>query len=315
MKHVANERGVALMLVLWVIVVIGGITAGVVTTTRGEANVVVNLRARAVARYAAESGVAMARVALREALGEASTPQRIAAVSPDLAARFADQPDHALGAGRFRLALTSLNGRIDLNNADAPTLLGFFSHFVTTDRAAALVDALQDWKDPDNVRRRAGAEAEDYRSAGSPYLPANRPLQRVDEITRIAGFTAELAAEIAPLVTVRSSGRIDVNAAPEPVLAAVPGLGPAGAQAIVSRRTARPIADLFDLQSLLGLTDPQMVFRLPVTTVPSHVLVVARGWQHGHPLTHEIQAVLEIVGAGPGATPRIVIRHWTERDL
>jgi hypothetical protein len=30
--------------------------------------------------------------------------------------------------------------------------------------------------------------------------------------------------------------------------------------------------------------------------MPSRLLVISRGWQDGHPLTHEIQAVYAIVG-------------------
>ena len=63
---------------------------------------------------------------------------------------------------------------------------------------------IRDWKD--NVpRRRAGAvarpdgaEAADYDRAGSPFRPANRPLQRLDELTRIKGFSDSLAARVAP---------------------------------------------------------------------------------------------------------------------
>jgi len=55
-----RERGVALMLVLWLIVVLGAIAVGVGALAREESNVVGNVRTRAAARYAAESGGVLA---------------------------------------------------------------------------------------------------------------------------------------------------------------------------------------------------------------------------------------------------------------
>jgi hypothetical protein len=39
------------------------------------------------------------------------------------------------------------------------------------------------------------------------------------------------------------------------------------------------------------------------------LLLISRGWQDGHPLTHEIQAAYAIVGH------RLVLQAWSERDL
>jgi hypothetical protein len=43
--------------------------------------------------------------------------------------------------------------------------------------------------------------------------------------------------------------------------------------------------------------------------MPSRLLIVGRGWQDGHPLTHGIQAVYLVAGA------RLVLLAWQERDL
>jgi hypothetical protein len=42
--------------------------------------------------------------------------------------------------------------------------------------------------------------------------------------------------------------------------------------------------------------------------MPSRLLVISRGWQAGHPLTHEIQAVYAIVGAS------LKLQSLQERD-
>ena len=53
MTQVRSERGVALMLVLWLIVVLAAVAAAAVSTVRRQSDVVVNLRTRATARAAA----------------------------------------------------------------------------------------------------------------------------------------------------------------------------------------------------------------------------------------------------------------------
>ena len=101
---------------------------------------------------------------------------------------------------------------------------------------------------------------------------AGQPLQRVGELTLMPDVPDELASAVAPYVTIWGDGAVDTTAAPEPVRAA---LSPSAA----------------------------------VVSGPSRVLLVARGWQKGFPLTHEIQAVYAIQGES------LELVAWQERDL
>jgi general secretion pathway protein K len=307
------------MLVLWLIVVLGAIAATVVAAAREEVGTVTNLRARTVARYAAESGVVAARSALRQAFAEAATQEQMVLAFPRLHDEFESLGEQPMGATRFQVALVDLSARIDLNQADQRMLQNFLRQFVDKSRAEALAQSLIDYRDQDAVPYARGAEAEAYAAAGSLFRPANRPLQSLDEVSRILGFTDDIASEIAPFVTVRGDRRINVNSAPLPVLASLGSLGRAGADAIVSRRQgAGPITSMVDLQTIPGLgagNPQQQAIQLPIAVIPTRVLIIARGWQPGFPLTHEIQAVVEIFGLRPGTAPTLIIRHWTERDL
>lgn len=308
-----GRRGVALLLVLWLIVVLGAVAAAVAAGVRIEGDIVRNIRARAAARYAAESGVIAAKVRLEELLRDAVTSAQLARVLPRLDAELAELREQPLGdVALFQVAVTDLNARIDLNEADPAMLLGLLQQFVGAERAAALVDALEDWKDADDLRRPNGAEAQEYARAGSPFRPPNRPLHRLDEMTRILGFSEALADRLAPYVTVQSDGRVNLNTAPEPVLAALRGMGPAGARLLVA---ARERGEVFDSPVALWTGLRQLGISLGaadmahVTTVARQVLVVSRGWERGNPLTHEVQAVFDVDG------PRLTLRMWTERDL
>ena len=305
------RRGVALMLVLWLIVVLGTIATGVVSTTRSEADRVANLRARAAARYAAESGVLAAVARVTELLAAARTADEQAVAFRDLDAQFAELRDVSLGQARFGVAVIDLNARVDLNAADDVTLLGFFRQFAGGSAAPALVSALQDWKDLDERPRPGGAESADYARVGSPFTPANRPLRRLDEITRIIGFTDALADAISSHVTVHGDGKINLNTAPESVLAAVPGLGPDGARTLLSWRAGGEVfGSIGDVgrafeRGRMGSSVPMWT----IVTIPTRLLVVSRGWQAGHPLTHEVRAVYAL---GNG---ELALRSWTERAL
>src|SRR2546422_9489105 len=118
------------MLVLWLIVVLGAIAVGVGALAREESNVVGNVRTRAAARYAAESGVLATRVRLQRALRAAQTPQGSVLVLR----RFAEPPasgrEEVLGATRFQAVVVNLNARLDLNGADGPMLVAFLGQFV-----------------------------------------------------------------------------------------------------------------------------------------------------------------------------------------
>jgi general secretion pathway protein K len=295
------------VLVLWLMVLLGAVAASVVATTRTQSNALVNARARVVARYAAESGLVAGTTLLERRLAGAYTAEQQLVALTDIERELAGLREVTLGNAHFGVAVVNLNARLDLNEAEPATLIGLFSRFVPLSNARAVVDALQDWRDPDDLVRPFGAEKEAYDRAGSPFVPSNAPLRRPEELRRVRGVTDSLAAAIAPYVTVDGDMSIDVNSASETVLAAIPGIGPAGARTIVSRRRQGGVFEsVSEVQSLLGATESP-VLRLAVT--PSRVLLVSRGWLAGHPLTHEIQAVYALVGQ------QLLLRSWRERDL
>ena len=311
-RRALGERGVALALVLWLVVLLGATAATVVGSTRSASNVLVNARARTVARYAAESGIVAGAALLQQHLATAYTPAQQVLSLTGVNQAFADLKDVPLGSARFGVALTNASGLLDLNQAEPAALLGLFSQFTSPAAAGAVVDALLDWKDADDLVRPQGAENDSYRVAGSPYVPRNAPLNRLDEFRRIRGVTDALWLAVAPYVTVDGDLLLDVNAAPEEVLAAVPGIGPTGARSLIShRRQGGVFASISEVQALLGQESGRgsgaSISGLVVA--PTRMLLVSRGWMPGHPLTHEIEAGYALVGQ------RLRLQSWRERDL
>lgn len=83
-----------------------------------------------------------------------------------------------------RYGLSDHSGRIDLNSADADTLLALPN---MTDE---LADTLLDYRDEDDVTRAQGAEQGYYDQLEYPYLIPNGPFDSVEELLMVKGFTA-----------------------------------------------------------------------------------------------------------------------------
>jgi general secretion pathway protein K len=133
------------------------------------------------------------------------------------------------------------SGKIDLNTASDPLLKGLLltAGGQDDDAAARLVDAIDDWKDADDLRRPNGAEAPEYQAAGLSYKPANAPFEAVAELQRVLGMNPEIYARIADSLTVfsRMSGVNPVFAS-RTVLLAVPGAMPDVVDAYIAQRDA-----------------------------------------------------------------------------
>jgi type II secretory pathway component PulK len=270
----------ALIFVLWMLVLLGLAIGELVARVRDEASMVATLRSRAVARYAAESGVLVTTAALQTLLDSASEPEDLAANARHLDT-LGRQPAGLAGqTAQFAVAVANLNARLDLARSDSTALRALFAQFVPAGRAAEITAALHD-----------------------------DPVTRFAELARVPGADDALALAVAPYVTVSSDGLIDVNSAPEAVLAALPGIGPAKARAIVARRDGGEVLSSPDeFRPPPGPSTAAAAEGSPLTVAPSRIMIVSRGWRRGMPLSHEIQAVY-VVLAGT-----LTLQSWEERD-
>ena len=66
--NLRSRRGVALVLVLWIIVILGGVSAGVVRSARTSTGIAATARAELIARAAAESGIEAFVAAIEDTL-------------------------------------------------------------------------------------------------------------------------------------------------------------------------------------------------------------------------------------------------------
>jgi len=223
-----DQRGLALVAVLWVVAILALIAAVFMRETRTEIALTRNLAEEAKAEALAEAGVNRAILAL---LGlDETIPWRVDGTA------FAFD----YGGGSVRVTLQDEGGKIDLNRAGDAVLQGLFTSVgVGQDAAQHLVDAIADFRDADGLRHLNGAEDAEYARAGLPYDAKDAPFAATEELLQVFGMTPELYARVAPDVTVYSPRR-DVNlaTAPAAVLSALPYLSTERARSILEQRAA-----------------------------------------------------------------------------
>ncbi|MCC7042207.1 MAG: general secretion pathway protein GspK [Burkholderiales bacterium] len=230
-----RERGIALVIVLWLTIMLTVIAGGFAFAMRNEAVAARNALALAQAREAADG--AIDRTAF-----ELSRPRFATAWGSDGQA-------HAWREGDVSIVASAVDesARIDLNAASEALLRGLFENVGGVDREAAtrIVDAIQDWKDADDLRRPNGAEEADYRSAGRTYKPANTPFETVSELARVLGVTPTVYARVVGSLTVQSrQPGINSALAPREVLLAIPNVTPEQVDAFLAQRSEALAAKL-----------------------------------------------------------------------
>jgi len=215
-KWRGDQRGIALLTVLWVLILLGLIAASFLREARLGTNLARNAAENAKAEALAEAGVRRAMLGL---------------LDPDAATRWrADGTAYqfALGNGTVTVQIQDEAGKVDLNRARAPLLLGLFEAVgVDPDTAHRLVDAIIDFRDSDHNRQPAGAEDSDYQAAGLDGEAKDAPFDDRDELMQVLGMSREIFKAIEPYVTVHSRrGRINPMTAPELLLSVIPNLTP-----------------------------------------------------------------------------------------
>ncbi len=272
-------RGVALVAVLWVLTLLAVLATAVTVDARTDMALARNAEAAAHAEALADAAVMRTIVALR------SEPEGAEQDESPLAAFIARRPQledsivrrmgpemmmEALplatsgvprdgqpsaiivGGSTVTVSVQAVGGLIDLNTAEDALLEGIFVQAGKSAKAAqALVAAMRDYADEDDLVRNHGAEAADYRGAGLPP-PKNAPFQVPEELMLVLGMTREIYAAVRPAITVWS-GRpgIDPRLAPPLVLWALPG----GNDVQIERLLADRAAGIARTPRLTGVDD------------------------------------------------------------
>lgn len=240
-----DERGFALVVVIWVLAVLLVVVAEFARTMRLEAETTRNYREAVSALRLAEAGY---HRALAELLPDAFSHEldvegrlvfrRSLLGVPEAPAR----TDLALGPGRFSYRISDEEGRINLNRAAPAVLDRLLTELgVTKLDRDVIVDSILDWRDPNDLRRLHGAESDYYLGLAVPYRAKDADFDAVEELIQVRGVTPGLLfgapgrPGLAEFLTVVGSGRINLNTA-SPTVLRVLGFAQAEVDQIVQGR-------------------------------------------------------------------------------
>ena len=240
-----RERGFALLLVLWGLILIGLIAASFQRETRSSVALARNAMESAKAEALADAGVQRALLALLD-------PNPATAWRSDGTSYFFN-----FGEGRVTVRIQDEGGKIDLNNAQPAMLMRLFQA-TGSDPAVArgLTDAILDYADRDSNRRPAGAEDSDYAAAGLTAGARDARFEHKEELLKVLGMNSAIYNTIASSVTVYS-GKSDINlaTAPELVLRTIPALGARQRDQIIAARSNGTLPPQASIETVTIIAD------------------------------------------------------------
>ncbi len=220
-----HQSGIALIVVLWVLVLLTIVVGVYAVLARTETMQARFLFDTTEAHYAAEAGI-------HRAVYEMRNPDRETRWVADGRSNYIE-----FGDAIVDIQVRDESGKIDLNRAGEELLFELFlSRGVNENDALHLSDAIEDWRDGDDIPRMYGAEIDDYLAAGYPYGPANRDFQSVDELQQVMGMTWEIFQDVEDLFTVHGRSSVNPAFASAEVLASLPDVDLEGARMFVEER-------------------------------------------------------------------------------
>ena len=320
-----NQRGVALLIVLWIFIFLLVVAFDFSASVREEAT--------AAHRYSDETqGYYIALAGFERGVYEFL--QQSAGRDVIGAQKRADIFDgswheESLGGGTFRVRWVDEGGKININRADQETLRRVFTNLgLEEPNKAILVDSIMDWRDPDDLHRTSGAENEYYRSLTPSYTANNGPFDTVEDLLWVRGMTAELfygygdakgnreengqRVGLREIFTVDSPiDRVNLRTASADVIHALTGIPLEKTRRFLDERQKLSDKTLADLLPLLGIGASDAALQQFVFANPAVVTVEAEGRPGESRVSRRVKGVVR--GAGGGLEFELV--RWIDRDV
>ena len=298
-KRTAQEKGIALFMVLWVLILLSGIATEFCFAMRTEVNMVRNFKEQTEAYHIALAGL---NRAIFELLRNESSPEKKKLLTDEneetaeTAPRWrmnTDIPPVSFAEGRFEVHIGNEAGKININTADVSLLKMMLNGFeIEEQEKSIIVDSIMDWRDKNDLHRINGAENDYYQSLPEPYDCKNGDFDTAKELLMVRGVTPEIFyGGLNQMVSVfqdrgskrgkvrRRSGKasgskICINAASKAMLLSLPQMSDDLAQSIMDFRKESDFKSLGEVSTLLG-ADIYGAISRHITRTPSSYYQIA----------------------------------------
>ncbi|MEE9542337.1 MAG: helix-hairpin-helix domain-containing protein [Thermodesulfobacteriota bacterium] len=329
MSKYYSERGVALILVLWVTVLLTVMAGGFIAIVRTEARGVANYKDESQAYFLARSAVVLAIERLIEE--KINTGLRETAFVEERWILDGTPRKVLFGDNAFvELSIIDESGKVDINSADKPLLDRVcIAMEIEEDDRVVVVASILDWLDENNFHRLNGAEDDFYGSLREPYESKDGPMSIIEELLWVRGVTPELfygesgkgqkgapfgeeksqRAGLANLFTVYTDkAGININTAPFELLLALPGIDSDTARKIIDTRIEREFKKMSELAAI-GVELSAELGKYITFTSAGFYTVQATGGFLERPARYSVKAVVEITN-----NARYRILYWKDRE-
>ena len=267
LKNTTDNRGIALVMVLWVLLLLIGIVLEFSFAMRTEVDATRNFKDETTCYYNARSGFQRAVAELiknfavkKEEDSEESTWR-------------ADQREVTLtmSHGTAEIIIADEAGKYNANTISEEMLRNLIASLGAEEKERDIVtDSILDWRDENKLHRLNGAEDDYYDSLPNPYSCKDGPFDTVEELLLVRGITPSLfygayllsdedggklvwQKGLVDLITGYSrSNRVDANTAPEEILLSIPGLDKGAVDSIIRARAEKPIKNIQELKTIIG---------------------------------------------------------------
>jgi len=331
-----DERGVALFLVLWVLILLSVIAAEFCHTMRAEVNMTWGFTQGTRAYYVAYAGIQQAvDQMVREGFGPVR--REVESEQSEREGPFfrinCENPKVLFGEGYYVVQVANEAGKIDINTADSRLLKIMLSPFQLDEQeAAVIVDSILDWRDQDQLHRLHGAENDYYQALPTPYHCKNDYFDSVEELLLVRGITRKIFyGGLRDMVTVygeaaeatkatgglgrKKSGfqknvkqqRININAAPPQVLGALPGMTEDAVKAVSAFREEKDFFSLAELVTVVGTEVYASIIPYITVELSPYYVIRSRGSMNHGAASRTLSALVML---DTKASDRYAILQW-----
>ena len=282
-----GNRGIALLLVLWSLVLLGTLALGFSWSMRTEA-------------MAARNGIDEMRAYFQSRTGVNRAVAMLASLSADnvLAASIAGED----GDASYEVRIEAESGKVNVNLVGEEVLLEVLKKGgLPEEEAEGVRDAILDWRDEDDVSRPRGAEAAEYGRMTDPIAPRNGPIRGIGELMHVKGVTKEFhEAFLSRVFTAHgNSAQLNFLRAPEIVLRSLPGVSAEAVDRIVKGRGEEPPISATVLAAMVGegLLTAQGLALISGGASSNAYTITASG-RAGDNVTRVVRCLVEVSGSG-----------------
>jgi general secretion pathway protein K len=285
-----GKRGMALLLVLMIVALMTSLLTDLAFSTMVDMRLTETFRDSTRAYYLAKGGINAGRMILQEdrnkydSLDETWSKGVI---------------NYPVGEGSVTIRIEDQDGKLSLNsmvNGNNPqtimtdrfyrllVVMGLDSLADPAELTAALIDWIDTGNDPYTEIHTdgqslpvSGAEDIYYQSQAQPYKSKNGPLETLQELSLIKGFTPGIVRQISPHLAVNGSVAVNINTASAEVLMALDlQISDDTAQAIVNYRKTKPIKSIAQLEESLA---PEIYIVLKTLANQDQLATASRTYQ------------------------------------